>query len=535
MLVEIRCDKFRTKIVKFHKGLNVVLGDDSATNSIGKSSLLMVIDFAFGGGSLLEYNKDIVEELGDHDYFFSFNFDNIDYYFRRGTYRPDLVYKCDEEFSALEPIDLAEYTAFLKAAYTIESPDISFRALTSLYSRVWGKDNQNVHKPLHIVQNQAPKECVDNLIKTFGKYGAIRELATDLKGYVEKQGTFRKAFKNKIIPKIGKRDYQSNENRIIKMENEIEDIKVNLAMYATNISEIANREILDLKVQKDELLATKLKLDSNLIRTQRNLSENRYIKSHHFSALSEYFPDINLDRLANVEQFHSGLAKVLRTELRDSERVMKDQISRTEFEISKIENKMANILSSLENPSIVIDRVFDISTELQHAKDENTYFDNNEELKETVAMLKKRLTDEKINVLKIIEDTVNDEINRIVLRVFGKQRKSPTIEIGENNYSFEVFEDTGTGTAYTSLIVLDLAVFSITTLPSISHDSVLFKNIENDSVANLFKIYRAIDKQSFVAIDEVDKYGGETAAILRESSVVQLNNDNVLYTKDWRT
>lgn len=37
------------KVITFHKGLNVVLGDNKGTNSIGKSTLLMVIDFIFGG------------------------------------------------------------------------------------------------------------------------------------------------------------------------------------------------------------------------------------------------------------------------------------------------------------------------------------------------------------------------------------------------------------------------------------------------------------------------------------------------------
>ena len=34
MLVEIRTDLFKDKVIKFHNGLNVVLGDDRATNSI---------------------------------------------------------------------------------------------------------------------------------------------------------------------------------------------------------------------------------------------------------------------------------------------------------------------------------------------------------------------------------------------------------------------------------------------------------------------------------------------------------------------
>lgn len=69
MLIEIRADVFRKGPVVFGEGLNVVLGDENATNSIGKSSLLMVVDFAFGGSSLLDHNRDLVKEL-DHHYYF---------------------------------------------------------------------------------------------------------------------------------------------------------------------------------------------------------------------------------------------------------------------------------------------------------------------------------------------------------------------------------------------------------------------------------------------------------------------------------
>jgi uncharacterized protein YydD (DUF2326 family) len=57
MLIEIRTQKFRTGAVSFRPGLNVVVGDANATNSIGRSTMLMVIDVAFGGKDLL-YIKD---------------------------------------------------------------------------------------------------------------------------------------------------------------------------------------------------------------------------------------------------------------------------------------------------------------------------------------------------------------------------------------------------------------------------------------------------------------------------------------------
>lgn len=58
MLYEIECDKFARKIdgklvprgpITFHEGLNTVLGDKKAENSIGKSTFLLALDFCFGG------------------------------------------------------------------------------------------------------------------------------------------------------------------------------------------------------------------------------------------------------------------------------------------------------------------------------------------------------------------------------------------------------------------------------------------------------------------------------------------------------
>ena len=61
-------------MVLFHSGLNVILGDANATNSVGKSTMLMVVDFAFGGKDLLLHNDDVVKELGHHEYLFTFQF-----------------------------------------------------------------------------------------------------------------------------------------------------------------------------------------------------------------------------------------------------------------------------------------------------------------------------------------------------------------------------------------------------------------------------------------------------------------------------
>lgn len=75
MLIEISCSKFKTpkhpkEAISFHPGLNVVLGNKNGANSIGKSTMLLIIDFAFGGSSYVK--SDAVIELGNHEIFWLF-------------------------------------------------------------------------------------------------------------------------------------------------------------------------------------------------------------------------------------------------------------------------------------------------------------------------------------------------------------------------------------------------------------------------------------------------------------------------------
>ena len=84
MLVEIHCDEFMSygkprKPIIFHEGLNTVLGGQSADNSIGKSTFLLIIDYVFGGDTY-KYS-DAAHKLKNHFIKFAFKFDNQHYYF----------------------------------------------------------------------------------------------------------------------------------------------------------------------------------------------------------------------------------------------------------------------------------------------------------------------------------------------------------------------------------------------------------------------------------------------------------------------
>lgn len=423
---------------------------------------------------------------------------------------------------------------FSKHPNSLDNIALTFRAFVSLFSRVWGKENLDVKHPLHSYKSQRSSDCISNTLKAHEKYESIRLLAEDVKRKTEEKLAVSNAFKENLIPKTSQTQYHKNLAAISEIDNEIEDIRINLAKYAINIAEIANRKTLELKAEKDKLLSEKLSVESRLSRVRNDLSQNKSIKSKHLSLLTKYFPEVNLERIAGVEEFHSKITRFLTPELRSSEHQLSEALEAITSEIGKIDREIGQTIDKIDSPDLIVDRVYELSKSHAVAKSEVKYFEIDNSVKTEFKEAKDSLSEEKLRVLKLVEDVLNDKTRRYVTKIYDEERRSPILRLAQNNYKFEVVEDTGTGKAYSNLILLDLAFLETTKLPFLIHDSVLFKNIQNSAVARLIELYESIDKQTFIAIDEIEKYGEEAADELRKQKVIKLSDKEVLYTRDWR-
>ncbi len=95
--------------------------------------------------------------------------------------------------------------------------------------------------------------------------------------------------------------------------------------------------------------------------------------------------------------------------------------------------------------------------------------------------------------------------------------------------------DTGTGKSYAGLVGFDLAMLSLTRLPFVIHDSIIYKNIELAATENIIRILNSVRrKQIFLAFDEAKKFNKETQQTLQAHKVLQLHRDQLLYKADWR-
>jgi len=329
VLIEIFCSRFRKNPILFEPGLNVVLGDDQGSNSIGKSTLLMLVDFAHGGRDFLTKSPEVVKNLGDHEYQFTFLFRGDKYVFARRTDRPTSIIAVSVGASNPGEWIVSEYTAWLRQQYGIEGTHITFRDAVSPQTRVWKRDTLLAEHPLQSFNGEAQTKAVDRLLMLFGVYDALKDMEQQVEAIDADKKNLANAQKSKFITSINKGEYDQNKMAIRTADAEIERIRENASTLALNIRELVNDQALEAALEKDRLLEIRLQLMARQQQTRMNLDGIGAPQRRAFEALSEFFPQVNLDRLAKVERFHRELAQVLRRELEDERVNLDEQLALT--------------------------------------------------------------------------------------------------------------------------------------------------------------------------------------------------------------
>lgn len=532
MLVEIKCDIFREKTIIFHAGLNVVLGDEKASNSIGKSNLLLIIDFIFGGDTYLTHSKDVIEYMGEHSFYFCFKFDK-EYKFKRSTNDSKIVFECNQDYHIDKSITLEEFTKILQEKYEINYPKTTFRALIGAYSRIWGKYNYDIHKPLKTYKDDAKeKDGIDNLIKLFNRYDELNEINEKIKSDEEAKKTLDGMYKNNYASKITKTEFNKNTKQIDSINKEIEDIKNNILKHVLNVQEIINKEVLSLKSEKYNLLSLKNNYENQLSRINNNLKSEVNLNSKHLKKLQEFFPNSNIQEINKIEGFHTKIKKILSTEIESAKKVIEAEIANVDDDIKQIDIKIAEYFRNDTDPKHIIDKVYELTLQLNTLQNTNKFYQEKEDKTKSIKSMKTNLS-EKLNLITVeIKEKINMKMLEMNKEIYSNEN-SPILNINEYKYSLNKPNDTGTGTGETNLILFDLAVFDLTKLPLLVHDMVVFKDIGIDTMESLIGLYNKNTKQIFISIDEHKKYTN-VVTILEGKKVIKLDSVNTLFSEIWK-
>lgn len=339
-----------------------------------------------------------------------------------------------------------------------------------------------------------------------------------------------------IIPKINKTQYKANQSIITSKMNTIEALKQGVTGVLSAYEALFDESLRKLQQQKNQLANQRNEILTKKDRIERDLLGIRPKLSANIALVQEFFPNVDAKRLELVESFHQNISKTVQKELRKDLASYSEQISNLNVEISDLEDNIRTSLASKGTPDDLFARVFELKEFVDKASEENKFYDKKEAIKIDVSLSKKRLEDIYDSIFLDIETSLNKKLKGFNQVVYEPKRNASQLRIkSASSFSFISPEDTGTGKAYAGLVGFDLAILSLTHLPFIIHDSVLYKNIEVPATRNIIRILASVKrKQIFLAFDEAPKFGAMAEGLLRTHTVLKLSDNELLYNKDWR-
>lgn len=548
MLLEIMCDEFldhghpRGRIF-LHPGLNTVLGSESGSNSIGKSTFLMIVDFVFGGDDYVKKLHDVQEEIGPHTICFAFRFDSGVHYFSRSNAEPKTVRRCDEHYRPLTggSLSIDEYRGFLQTHYGMNLPGLTFREAVGRSMRVYKRDTLDEEHPVHNASKEKDEDAVNSLLKLFNLYAGLEEYAERAKEASRQKNVFTQARSLEFIPAVTKKtEYDNNETRISE-----------LTAQCGELSRKASANLLDLESFQAERLAS-LKGDLSLLNRQRTrlLAQRQAMETDRnwgkspgkspdeaqFKRLLEFFPEVNLRHIKAIENFHRQLAEILQHEFSEAEETIRAALALTDEKIARLEAEISRIPCQKSLSKAVLDRYAVLDREIHELSQANQNYLKFQELDKTAKKCREELNKQRSGRLSNLQKKLNGEMARINELISEGRKTAPHIELKDKTYVFDTPKDSGTGTQYKGLVVFDLALLNLTCLPVIAHDSVVLKNIEDSAVEKILELYAASPKQVFIALDKRSSYTPAAKMILRDTKVLQLGEEaGALFGRAWNT
>lgn len=535
MLKEIYCPLFKHRKVSFQKGLNVILGDNNASNSIGKSTMLLIIDYVFGGDS---YSKsEVIDHIGHHAIYFQFCFGGDSYYFCRNTEQGQTVFITDEKYEVEKEISIVDFRDFLHAHYNIDE-NVSFREMVGLNSRVYGKENCEEKRVLNLFSKQSNSDAVLGIIKCFGAYGEIKHRIDAKRSCEERYKVFCNAIKLHFVNTFsGKKDLLEAEKGINLQYEECRLLEHQLLTDTSVLTPVQVRKISELKDDMSNVLLSMVAHKKKLGKLQANIGKIKGKVTINIDKLKSYFPSVNLAEIEKINQFHEGLVKALHQTILSQVEKEQNVIDVLKVQEAKIKSQIDTVASLKTANKAVLDRFIELKKSIDSKEKSIADYKQREALQKEKKEAKEML--EKVQDMKLdeIQNEMNEKISSLNQQIEGNNKQAPVLRLSSKSYCYQCLDDCGTGTNFKNLVIFDLAVLALTKLPIVIHDSLLFKNIEKKRMDAIMKIYsEERDKQIFISFDQLADFSKTTQNIADECKVLSLSpGGNELFGESWNS
>ncbi len=466
MLTEIRCDKFMDggTAVHFKEGLNAVLGGGRTQG--GKPVFLMAIDFAFGGMDYVSASG----HIGTHEIRFCFQFGGERFYFSRSTGNHAVVKRCGEGYVPQSEISVEEFCAFLSEKYGMDRTGAPFREMFGGSFQAPGRDGFGDGKLLAVPPGGSPEEGVRRLLQLFQKYGQVERLRAALKEAEEKARAYEDDFRYRYIPGVAREsEYEENKARIVMLLHLQEELARQIG------GELQGREAARLAEEKKglrTLMFEEQKLRSQAEAIKADLDLEKKAITEDFEDLLEFFPDVDIRHLEEIEAFHGQLMAELRSVSEYALDILKARLRLNAYLVEMNRQWSAEGRDEADQEfRASLGRYAEIDREIRRLEAENEYYERTRGMREAADGLRERLDALVADITAEVQNEINRELERLNRIVSGGGCAAPLVRMdGAGGCMYCIPCDPDEGSQAKGMFLFDLALLQNTVLPAVIHD-----------------------------------------------------------------
>lgn len=543
MLIEIYSKPFMKNAteswgpIPLRPGLNIVVGGDRSDNNIGKSSFLLAIDFCFGGDTYPK--REVFDLVKDYPVCWKMKFGDETHCFMRYITKKDEVFICNDDYSLkeLSPISIEEYRSFLFQKYKLKWQGADWSIVTKVFSRIDPKQNtSDYRKPLKMHGANSDADSITLLERLLLVYEKISQ-QKDFYAERQKDGSaLAKAEGRKIISTITEDEYKANLDEIDRLQGLLKEWgfteikKQVLEEDETDETLARTEEILkSLRSERYALYARRAALSS------LDTKYNPEYLTRDLARLNAFLKDaINLDAVEQVQSFHETIHKILSAQI-------KEELESIRLKIEDLNNQIVELSKQtvvLQKPAGVsaqyVEDIARTRADILRLQDINETYLKRKAIKDDLSLASEELKKVEPEVLQQIQTSINDLLKKFFFEMFhNEQRIHPEIAIpSRSKYQYLTADDGSYGSKQRDLILFDLAMSKLAAIPVLIHDNNHNKNIEDETLEKLLKIYLNCSKerQFFVAIDALPKITDpEIGDIIQKATIMTLSKSQSIY------
>ncbi|MCR5080639.1 MAG: DUF2326 domain-containing protein [Treponema sp.] len=554
MLKEIWSERFKNhdspeKAISLKSGLNVVIGitetGEESGNSLGKSTFLHIIDFVLGGESFLKTKT--VKNAGDHKIYFMFEFSGEEYRFCRTVCKQSAVYKCQSDYSYTEADkydNIDAYKDFLSNQYKLDTSEISFRELISPFFKIFNKSPNFKDRPLMNNGSSSSLEEIHTLEKIFNRFSEIKDMVevttrkknlSDVKKYASRHNIELKELRPITNPK-------ETEKEIEALETNKQQLLENQNAYIKELDTKTSTRLAEINAQLGLLRRKRNRLNSQISNLKKENTKESAPTAKSFELLKQFFPDVNIRKIEEIENFHSKLSEILKTEYDEKINELNTQLMPIDKKIRELQNEFYSLSGNNDFQTPFLKEYSRLQSEIDKKKADLEQYFENQRITNAAKEAKPILIPKETEILNDIAKAINPILADFSEKILGTNyRKIQLYFEDTSKYSVSVTTDDGTSTTYLAPIAFDLAVLQLTSIPALAHDSYLFSDTKGKRFDSLMKYYDSLNslesKQIFISVHQrkaPNEFSDETNAIIERNKILVLQeNGNELYGENW--